>query len=293
MALIARSSIIFLNMLIDTHAHLNFNAFRNDADEVIRRSLDNNAWMINVGSQYTTSRRAVDIAERYEKGVYAAVGLHPTHLETRLVKIKTDPEEIEFTTREEEFDYEKYKDLARRPRVVAIGEVGLDYYWKPKNRTKFSELQEKQKATLIRQLELAKEMNLPVILHCRMAHQDLLAILKLQALGSHFRGVIHCFTGTLEQAEQYLAAGFYLGFNGIIFKRANGLPDYDKIIKNVPEDRILLETDCPYLTPPQVSGRNEPLYVSHIAQKIAEIRNTDYDNVLSHTAENARAFFSL
>jgi len=115
-------------MLVDTHAHLNFNAYKEDADEVIRRSLDNNVWMINVGSTYETSKRAVEIAERYEKGVYAAIGLHPIHLNAGLVKIKLDKEEIAFNSREEEFDYKKYKELTQSGKVVAIGEIGLDYY---------------------------------------------------------------------------------------------------------------------------------------------------------------------
>ncbi len=123
-------------MLIDTHAHLNFNAYKNDADEVIRRSLDNNVWMINVGSKYETSKRAVEMAQRYPEGVFASVGLHPLHLETKLVKIKIDLEEVAFNAKEEEFDYGKYKELAQSSKVIAIGEVGLDYYYKPKTKKK-------------------------------------------------------------------------------------------------------------------------------------------------------------
>jgi len=115
-------------MLIDTHAHLNFNAYKTDLDEVIKQSLKNNVWLINVGSQYLTSRRAVEIAEKYPEGVYAAIGLHPIHLSSGIFKTKIDREEIEFETREENFDYEKYKKLAMRGsrRVVAIGEIGLN-----------------------------------------------------------------------------------------------------------------------------------------------------------------------
>ncbi|PIZ90220.1 hypothetical protein COX87_01705, partial [bacterium (Candidatus Moisslbacteria) CG_4_10_14_0_2_um_filter_36_61] len=119
-------------MLIDTHAHLNFNIYKNDYDEIIRRSLENNTWMINVGTQYNTSKKAIEIARRYKSGVYAAIGLHPIHLETGLVKIKNDTEEIEVNTKEEDFDYEKYKGLAQSKKVVAIGEMGLDYYYRPK-----------------------------------------------------------------------------------------------------------------------------------------------------------------
>ena len=174
-------------MLIDTHAHLNFNIYKNDADEVIRRSLDNNIWMINVGTKYETSKKAVELAQKHSQGVFAAIGLHPLHLETGLVKIKNDNEEIEVNTKEEDFDYEKYKELALRSsayggkgKVVAIGEIGLDYYWKPKTTKKKEIFKQKQRNLLLKQLELAKELNLPVIFHCRMAHEDLIKILNEQ-----------------------------------------------------------------------------------------------------------------
>ncbi len=184
-------------MIIDTHAHLNFNAFRDNADEVIRRSLDNDIWMINVGSTYETSKRAVEIAEKYEKGIYAAVGLHPIHLSSGIFKTKIDPaelpsgihgastEEIKFKTKEEEFDYEKYRELTSRligdppmRRVVAIGEIGLDYYYRPKTKIKLEQFKEKQKEVFLKQLELAKELDLPVIFHCRVAHNDLIGAIK-------------------------------------------------------------------------------------------------------------------
>ena len=194
-------------MLIDTHAHVNFNAFKDDSDEVIRRALQSDVWLVNVGSQYTTSERAVEIAERYSRGVYAAIGLHPIHLETKLVKIKVDKEEIEFETREEDFDYEKYKKLAQTSsKVVALGEIGLDYYRRPKTKTKQAEFKEKQKQTFIKQLELAQELNLPVILHCRMAHDDLITTLQ-HYNNTTIRGVSHCFTGTLEEAKEYIKLG--------------------------------------------------------------------------------------
>jgi TatD DNase family protein len=276
-------------ILVDTHAHLNFNAYKNDVDEVIKISLDNNIWMINVGSQYSTSKRAMKMTKKYKQGVYAAIGLHPIHLETGLIKIKNDTEEIEIKTREEDFDYEKYRELAKSERVVAIGEIGLDYYYKPKTKGKLELFKEKQKKILIEQLNLAKELNLPIIFHCRSAHDDLLNILRFQVSSFKFQGVIHCFTGTWEQAEKYLEMGLYLGFNGLIFKM-----NFDDIIRKTPIEKILIETDCPYLAPPPFENqRNEPLYLKYIVEKIAQIKNLNYDEIVKITTENARKLFNL
>lgn len=289
-------------MLVDSHAHLNFAAFKNDFDEVIKKCLDNNIWVINVGTKYETSKRAVEIAQKYEKGVYAAVGLHPIHLETGLVKIKNDTEEIEMKTREEWFDYEKYKELAQNKKVVAIGEAGLDYWYKPKTKIKLQRFKEKQRTVLCRQLDLAGELNLPLIFHCRMAHAEFLEVLKSKILQGEsltpcgagenqnlrIKGVIHCFTGDWTQAKKYLEMGFYLGFNGIIFKL-----NLDEVIKNTPLNRILIETDCPYLMPPLVKGRNEPIYLKYIAEKVAEIKGIAPEKIIKTSAENAIKLFRL
>jgi len=274
--------------LIDTHAHLNFNAYKADLDKVIQRSLDNNIWMINVGSQYETSKKAVKIAEQYEKGVYAAVGLHPIHLSDGIFKTKIDQEEIEFQTREEDFDYQKYKELAQSKKVAAIGEIGLDYWYKPKTKKKLEEFKQKQKEVFLQQLELARELSLPVIFHCRTAHDDLLETLNFQVSSFKLRGAIHCFTGNWQQAERYLEMGLYLGFNGIIFKL-----DLDEIIKKTPLEKILIETDCPYLTPPPMEGRNEPLYVKYVAEKIAGIKRLSFERLADVTIRNARELFKI
>jgi len=266
-------------MLIDTHAHLNFNTYKEDADEVIRRSLDNNVWMINVGTNYETSKKAVEISQKYERGIYATIGLHPIHLETGLVKIKNDTEKIEVKTKEEDFDYEKYKKLSLSAvegskKVVAVGEFGLDYYWKPKTTKKKELFKQKQKDLLLKQLELAKDLNLPVIFHCRVAHDDLMEILSHYSSSTRnsLTGVMHGFVGTAEQLQEYLNMGLYIGFNGIIFKKIEGI-DFEENIRKTPLDKILVETDCPYLTPSPMTGRNEPLYVKYVAEKIAEIKN--------------------
>jgi len=285
-------------MLIDTHAHLNFNAFKDDLDEVVKRSLAENVWVINVGTKYETSEKAVEIAEKYE-GNFAAVGLHPIYSTSGLVKIKTDPEEGNFEAKGEDFAKEKYRELAlsadsgqaRSKKVVAIGEIGLDYYYRPKTKRKLELFKERQKEVFLKQLDLAKELNLPVIFHCRMAHEDLIEILNFQFPISNFqlKGVIHCFTGNWEQAEEYLKMGFYLGFNGIIYKL-----DLKEVIEKAPLEKILIETDCPYLVPPQAGAkRNEPIFVKYIAQEIAKIKNLDFQKVAEITTQNARDLFKI
>ena len=279
-------------MIIDTHAHLNFNAYSKDLDEVIKRTLAENIWVINVGSKFETSKKAIEIAEKYKKGMYATVGLHPIYSASEFVKIKTDPDEGSFLIKEQDFDKEKYLKIAQSDKVVAVGEIGLDYYYKPKSKAKLKLFKEKQKKVFKEQLDLAKELNLPVIFHCRMAHNDLIDILKTYKLTNptfQLNGVIHCFTGSWEQAKEYLEMGFYLGFNGIIYKL-----DLNEVIKKTPLERILVETDCPYLTPPQVkTKRNEPIFIKHIIKKIAEIKNIDYQKVVEYTFLSAKKLFKI
>ena len=274
-------------MLIDTHAHLNFAAFEKDVKKIIQRSVENDVWMINIGTQYDTSEKAVKIADGYKKGVYAAIGLHPLHLEEQ----KLDKSEVgflpKFKTRSEEFDYERYKKLAQSEKVIAVGEIGLDYYYKPKTKRKLEIFKQKQREALLNQLRLAQELDLPVIFHCRMAHDDLIQTIK-QFNNLTMRGTIHCFTGNWEQAEEYMNMGFYLGFNGIIFKL-----NLDEIIRKTPLDKILVETDCPYLTPSPMTGRNEPLYVKYVAEKIAKIKNLSFEEIAKITTQNAKKSFKI
>jgi len=294
-------------MLVDTHAHLNINAFELDREEVIKRCLENNIWIINIGTNFETSKRAAEIAEKYEKGVYASIGLHPINLETGLVKMKVDEWEGKHFEKDYNppttlpafggapFDYEKYKKLAKSEKVVAIGEIGLDYYWKPKTTKKKELFKQKQKELFLKELKLAEELNLPAIFHCRMAYEDLLEILnyKLKTINYQLRGVMHGFVGTLEQLKEYLKMGFYIGFNGIIFKKIEGI-NFEENIKITPLDRILVETDCPYLAPPAFKDqRNEPLYVKYIAEKIAEIKKIRYEEIAEVATENAKKLFNI
>jgi TatD DNase family protein len=267
--------------------------------------------MINIGTNFETSKKAVEIAQKHEKGVFASIGLHPINLDTGLVKIRVD--ESEGSHFEKEFDYEKYKELAKSQKVVAIGEIGLDYYWKPKTKRKLELFKEKQRTVLCQQLNLARELSLPVIFHCRMAHQDLIKILAydFNDRSNYMQGVMHGFVGTLDQLKEYLKMGFYIGFNGIIFKKIEGikvaetsshLPPratssrsvFEENIKNTPLEKILIETDCPYLTPPNFpEKRNNPLGVKQVAQKIAEIKNLDFGKVAEITTKNAKDLFKL
>jgi len=246
-------------MLIDTHSHLNFKAFDKDRDDVIKRCLDNDVWVINASSNYETSKLSCELGEKNRQGFFASVGLHPIH------------------AGEEDFDASKYSELAKHSGVVAIGETGLDYMKGDK---------EKQPSVFLQHLELAKELNLPVILHCRKAHNEMIKILQGE---SGVRGVVHCFTGRWQQAQQYLDMGLYLGFNGIIFKF-----DVDDVIKKTPLNRLLVETDCPYLTPPQAGvERNEPIYVKYVAERIAELRGESFENIAQATTQNAKELFSI
>ena len=268
---------------------MNFRAFEKDVDEIISRTLAEDIWMINVGSQLETSRKAVELAEKYNEGVYAAIGLHPIHVTGSLMKNKLDPEELVAQESIKKFDIEDYRKLARSKKVVAIGEIGLDYYYKPKTKIRLEEFKNQQKQVLSEQMDLAKELDLPIAFHCRSAHEDLIEILKAQKV----KGVIHCFTGNLEQTRQYLEMGFYLGFNGIIFKQIPGL-NWTEIIQKMPLGKILVETDSPYLTPPVANQeRNEPLLVRYVVQEIAKIKQVSYEEVAEITTQNAQGLFNL
>ncbi|XOB42679.1 MAG: TatD family hydrolase [Candidatus Nealsonbacteria bacterium] len=278
-------------MLIDTHAHLNFSAFNKDRDKVIKNCLDNNVWVVNVGTNLKTSKEVVELAKKYEKGIYAAIGLHPINLETGLVKIKADVNERKSI--EKDFDYGKYKDLAESKKVVAIGEIGLDYYWKPKTKKKKELFKEKQRNLFLEQLKLAKELDLPVILHCRMANHDLFKILSENSDLRPKKAVAHSFVGTDEDIRKYMDFRYFIGFNGIIFKNIENI-DFKKVIKNTPLDKILIETDCPYLAPPLAkTKRNEPIFVKYIASEIAKIKNLSFEQVAETTTKNAKEFFNI
>ena len=250
--------------------------------------------MILVGTESSTSRSAVELSNLYpDKPVFASVGLHPIHLE----RLKIEKQELERGlyngnfTKSEEFDYKYYKKLALNYKVVAIGEVGLDYHWINENNKLATQ---KQKNVFREQIELAIDMKKPLIVHCRKAHDDCIKILKeyFQAKTSKLNGDIHFFDGTLKEAREYIKMGFTLSFTGVItFKNAHY---HRELVRNIPLDNILIETDAPYVTPEPFRGkRNEPLYVKYIAQKISKIKKIPLKEVLKITTETAGKVFRI
>ncbi len=278
---------------IDTHAHINFKSFQDDGDEVITRALSEKTGMILVGAEYKTSKRALEYANRYEGGVYASVGLHPLHLE----KIVADEgDEGGFETRGEVFSRDNYEKLSNFEKVVAIGEIGLDYYH-IKLSADIERIKQKQKQVFYEQLLLARELDLPVIIHCRIAHIDLLALLKKfkeknRDLVPKDRpwGVVHCFSGDEDLAWEYFNLGLMISFTGLItFSK-----QWDDLIRKMPSDKFMIETDCPFMTPEPYRGhRNEPVLVKHVAERVAEIRKTDLEKIAEISTNNARHFFEI
>lgn len=267
----------------DTHTHVNFAGFKDDADTVINRALANNTWLINVGTQTDTSQAAVDASLKYNQGVFAAIGLHPVHTYQQML----DEEESHFQSRAEAFEEETYANMLT-DKVVAVGECGLDYFRLPA--TGQADVIQTQKQEFIKQLKFAKKHNLPVIIHCRDAYTDVLDILKSEYAG--YPGVIHSFTDTWETAKKFLDIGFHVALNGILtFDKTGKLAE---VVEKTPMEKLLIETDAPYLTPPPFRGkRNEPLYVQYVAQRIADIKKVSQAEVAEQTFKNACEIFKI
>ena len=253
-------------MLFDTHAHYDDEAFDADRDAVLSAMPERNVGLIvNPGCTVESSAAAVALAERYPH-VYAAVGIHPENCGDFV------PEHMD-----------AIRALAAHPKAVAIGEIGLDYYW-PENPPK-----ERQQEVLRRHMALAEELKLPVIIHDREAHADSLAI---AAEFPAVTGVFHCFSGSVEMARELLKRGWMLSFNGAItFKNARKAPE---VIAEIPMDRLMIETDSPYLTPVPCRGRrNDSGYVHLVAERIAGIKGLSADEVERITWENGKRFFGI
>lgn len=261
-----------MSNIFDTHCHPQFPQYDKDRDEVLSRAGNANVSMICVGTDLETSRSGIDLAQEH-KNIWATVGLHPND------------------NLNEEFNSNEYEKLLKMDKVVAMGEIGLDYY-----RTQGEKDQKFQKDRFIEQLELAKKLSKPVILHCRdskagstgRAYPQMIDILKNEYTKNS--GVVHSYTGNLNEAKEFLSLGFYLGFNGIItFAR-----QYDEVVKYVPLENILLETDAPYLTPEPYRGqRNEPIYVKEVAKKIAELKNLSVEEIITKTTQNVTKLFEI
>lgn len=254
--------------LVDTHTHLNDKKFAGQEEEVIQRARENGVMrLINMGDTLESSAKAVELAASYE-GVYAGVGIHPE-------------EAFPMTSREDEI----LVAWTQQPRVVAIGEIGLDYYWE-----KDPDKRQLQQQIFIRQLDLARQLHLPVCVHDREAHGDTLAILKKESKG--IRGVMHCFSGSWEMAQELLKMGWYIGVDGpLTFKNAAKLPE---IVQKFPLEHLLVETDAPYLAPVPMRGKqNEPAFVRYVAEKVAEIKGIPVEMVAKQTSRNAEELYGL
>ena len=268
-------------MLIDTHAHLNFEAYDKDRAEVADRCQKKGMKVINVGAQLATSNLAAKLAQT-NANFYAAIGLHPLHVF------------------DEEFNLSDYQSLINN-KVVAVGEIGFDYYHPTFKRAgseskTIEEVIKKQKAVFTKQIRFAKENNLAIICHGRNGiegkdvYQDILKILAAENVS---RAVLHCFGGDLKMAKQIVAHGYYLGVDGpITFKKK--AEELQRLIKDIPLDKILIETDCPYLSPePNRGQRNEPIYVELVAAKLAELKGLALAEVVKITYQNAQKLFNL
>lgn len=277
--------------MIDTHCHIQFPAFNADRDAVIRRGFDASVRMIAVGTSRKTSEDAIALASRTD-GVWSTVGLHPTHL----FSTYHDQHESAAALGIENFDHEYYLRLARQPKVVAIGECGLEYYRLPE--FDVDDVKQRQRSVFRDHCEIATELNLPLVIHCRDAHEDMIRILSDEVRAGCLprRGVVHSFTGTAADAAAYLQLNFYIGVNGIVtFAKPRAgqefLPD---VIGEIPLDRLILETDAPYLAPAPFRGkRNEPAYVREVARFVAALHGVEEEQIEKTTDANVSALFSL
>lgn len=253
-------------MLIDTHAHLYFDRYDDDRNEVIKRAYEADVRkIVNIGIDLETSKQCIDLAETHE-GLFAAVGIHPNDSK------KLDDDALA-----------ELKELSGHPRVVAIGEIGLDFY---RDRCPVAV----QEEAFRKQITLAKELGLPIVIHNREAGHRIVDVLKSEGVDG-LTGVLHCFSEGARVAEQVLELGFHISFTGNLTFKKSTLPEVARL---VPLDRLLLETDAPFLSPePRRGRRNEPAHVVYIAEKLAEIHATDLEKIEKITEANAMRLFSL
>ena len=278
--------------LFDAHTHIHFPAYNQDRDETIKRARAAGVKMIAVGTNLETSISAIELAKKYPDDIWATVGFHPSHVQLTTSQVVNYWDKNE--SREpvqDSFSVEKFRYLATHPKAVAIGECGLDYYRLSANRE--SQIAE-QKKVFLEQIKLAEDLQKPLMIHCRPskgtddAYKDLLNILKTK--NYKLKTLAHFFVGSLNVAKKLLELGCYFTFGGVItFTR-----DYDEVIKYLPLENILLETDAPYVAPVPYRGqRNEPAYVIEVAKKMAVIKNLEFDAFVDKTTENTKRIFAL
>ena len=254
-------------MIFDTHAHYDDDAFDEDREDLIKAILESDIKrIVNVGANLKTSQNSIDLANKYDL-FYAAVGVHPD-----------DCDEVD------DAGIDKLREMSREKKVVAIGEIGLDYYWHKDN-------PDIQKNAFKRQIELAKEVSLPIIIHSREAARDTMDILAETNAGVN-SGVVHCFSYSPEIALEAIKLGFYVGVGGVVtFKNAKKLKE---TVERIPLEKIVLETDCPYLAPvPFRAKRNSSLYLEYVVYEIAMIKQTDAETVKEITYKNALDMYRL
>ena len=254
-------------MIFETHAHYDDEAFDKDRDILLSSMQDNKiGFIVNVGASLKSTAASIQLAKQYPF-VYAAAGVHPNE-----------------TAELNEESYAWLREQCLQKKVVAVGEIGLDYYWD-------EPLREIQKIWFARQLELARDIRKPVIIHSRDAAKDTYDIMSAHNAGE-IGGVVHCFSYSAEMAQQYVKMGFYIGVGGVVtFKNGKKLKE---VVEAVPIERILLETDSPYLAPePNRGKRNSSLNIPYIAQKIAEIKGMTYEDVVTVTEKNARQMYHI
>ncbi len=251
-------------MLIDTHTHINKDQFADDREQAIQRAHEAGiAWFVEIGIDLADSEAVLQLADKHA-GIYCAIGVHPHDAKSWTAE-----------------HYARLKELAKHPKVVAIGEMGLDYHYDFSPR-------EVQAQVFRAQINLAQELNLPIIIHDRDAHEDVMQILTEQDARNV---LLHCFSGDLRMAEWGLARGYTIAFGGSLTFKKSDRPD---ILVKMPLDRVVLETDCPYLAPVPFRGkRNEPAYVAHVAQKMAEVCHRPLDEIAKITTDNAHRFYRL
>ena len=258
----------------DIHSHLNFSDYEVDFDEVIKRLRETNTHTITVGTDFESSKKAVELADKY-KEIYACIGIHPVD-------------------KLESFEVNKFESLVQHPKVVAIGECGMDFFHVDKN-----EDYKRQEKLFLDQIHFAVEHDKPIMIHARNAYLEILEILEplKKEFGDRIRGNVHFFAGSVEIAKRFLNIGFIISFTGVITfppKADHPLADTYEVIKNTPLNMIMSETDSPYVAPVPYRGkRNEPSYVQEVVKKIAQIRNEDFEKVRNVLVNNAVKMFLL